>query len=126
MVTGFLLTFPIRAELQLMRGDAYVRALGLRTAAGLVDTAGWYGLLQVRDAAGTVKLEASTANSRIVMGIQGTAPNQWNLLINIPKAVMTAVPDLTGCEWQLEAGPASASSVTYFGGPVTLTPDKAF
>lgn len=126
MVTAFLPTFPIRADLALVKGDPYSKALGLRTAAGLVDTVGWWGLLQVRNAAGVLVAESSTANGRITVGIQGTAPNQWNVLIEIPAMVTAALTDWGVGDWQLQLGPASSSAITYFGGKSWLTPDIAF
>jgi hypothetical protein len=126
MVTAFLPTFPIRADLALVKGDAYAKAIGLITAAGLVNTAGWYGLLQVWDPDGVLIAESSTANGRITVGIQGTAPNQWNVLVEVPAIVTAALTDWGIGEWQVQLGPASTSAVTYFGGKAWLIPDRAF
>lgn len=126
MVTAFLPTFPIRADLALVKGDPYSKALGLRTAAGLIDTAGWWGLLQIRDAEGLLITESSTANGRITVGIQGTVPNQWNVLIEVPALVTSTLTDWEIGDWQLQLGPASSSAITYFGGKSWLTPDIAF
>lgn len=127
MVTGFLPTFPIRADLALVKGDPYSKALGLNTASGLIDTAGWWGLLQIRHPdTDAVLVEASTANGRITVGIQGTAPHQWNVLIDIPSLVTAALVDWGVGDWQLQLGPLSSSATTYFGGKCWLVPDEAF
>jgi len=125
--TAFLPDFPIRASLALVKGDPYHRGLALISAAGIIDTTGWWALFQIRHPdTNAVLVEASTANGRIIVGIQGTAPNQIDLEIDIPALVTSALTDWGVGSWQLQAGPDASSATTYFGGDAWLTPDVAF
>jgi len=127
MSTEFLPRFPIKRSLSLVKGDAWGRAIAIQTPDGLHDTTGWVALLQIRHReTGAVLVEASTANGLITVGIQGTAPHQYNLKVDIPKVVTASLTDWGVGDWQLEAGPDSTRTVTYFGGDAWLTPDVAF
>ncbi len=42
---------------------------------------------------GPVLLSATTANGRLTVGVQGTAPNQYNVGIVLPSSVTTALTD---------------------------------
>jgi hypothetical protein len=60
------------------------------------DTADWTVLMQVRKEPtvdSPVLVEASTANGRIVTGIDGTAPHQSNIVIKIPASVTKTLED---------------------------------
>jgi hypothetical protein len=65
-------------------------------AAVIHDTTGWDVLLQVRKeptAESPVLMEASTANGRVTVGIQGTAPYQANVVIKVAASVTAGLAD---------------------------------
>ena len=69
----------------------------------VVDTTGWVVKLQVRKEPKTsspVLLEASTANGRIVVGIQGDPGDEVNIDIKVPKSVTALLSDfgVAGCD----------------------------
>lgn len=64
--------------------------------AHLHDTEDWDVLFQVRkepSADSPVLVEASTSNGRIVVGIQGVAPNQKNITLKVPASVTKLLED---------------------------------
>lgn len=59
-----------------------------------VDTTGWAVEMDVRpepDPDSTLIVSAATANGRIVVGIQGTAPDQVNIDVKIPQSVTAGI-----------------------------------
>lgn len=71
-----------------------------------VDTTGWIVKLQVRKepkSSNPVLLEASTANGRIVVGIQGDPGEEVNIDIKVPKSVTAGLTDFgqAGCDMQV-------------------------
>lgn len=60
----------------------------------VVDTAGWIVVMQVREEpypAGPVIVEASTANGRIVTGINGDPGEEVNIDIKIPSSITAGI-----------------------------------
>jgi len=92
--------FPIRRPLTIIQGDDFSRYLGLKyydpadETLKLLNTSGYTARMTVRASYDTPALVTATnANGRITVGIQGTAPYQWNLTIAIPNAVTSALTD---------------------------------
>lgn len=87
------IVIPQGADFRMDLAIIYRDELGF---AHLHDTTDWDVLFQVRKeptADSPVLVEASTANGRIVVGIQGTAPNQKNIALKIPASVSGALAD---------------------------------
>jgi hypothetical protein len=80
----------------------YVKRFTWRdNAGGIVDTAGYSADMMIKDVVdGTLILELTDGNGRIVLGIQGSAPDDYNVEIVLSAA------DLTGLDWP--AGPTRA------------------
>lgn len=74
---------------------SYTKRFTWRDNAGvIVDTAGYSADMMIKDVVdGTLILELTDGNGRIVLGIQGTPPDDYNVEI-----VLTAA-DLTGLDW---------------------------
>lgn len=69
----------------LVSGDTWLRAWSLRDAAGAaIDLTGAVARLQVRDAAGLLVAQASTADGRLVI-----AEADGRIAMNLPAAAMT-------------------------------------
>lgn len=105
--------FPLRWDLTgddaIIQGAdwARYRALEYRDPAdGLIklwDTTGFTARMTIRATYdGPVLLTATTANGRLSVGIQGTAPYQYNLGITLPNSVTTALADWGFGVWDLE------------------------
>ncbi len=101
---------PAHHDLTIIQGDDFLWNFGFKyydfatSSLKLLNTAGWSAKLKVRtdfDSA-TVLLEMSTANSRATVGIQGTAPNQYNLSLFCPNAVTAALTDWGQGVWDLK------------------------
>ena len=94
-------------------------------AAVVVDTAGWEAVLQVRPLPGPdgpILLNASTANGRILTGIQGDPGEQVNIDIKIP-AVDTADLAYFGCAgYDLLVVYPNGDRDYYLQGQATLQP----
>jgi len=59
-----------------------------------LSTAGYTAKMKVRpDYDQPAVLECTTANGRLTVGLQGTAPYQYNLLLSIAKATTAALTD---------------------------------
>lgn len=126
---AFLSRYPVRASLSLVQGDSWDRLLEFQSLKdqSIIDTEGWYCLLQIRDKAGALIYEASTANGRVTTGLQGEEPDQYNgLVISIPALDTASMTDWGVGKWQLDAGPNVTRSRTWFGGDAWLIPDTAF
>lgn len=94
-------------------------------AAVVIDTAGWEAVLQVRpepDQGSPVLLEASTANGRIVTGIQGSGEDQVNLDVKIPHTETTALTYFGDAGYDLLVVYPSGDRDFYLGGPAILLP----
>lgn len=92
-------------------------------AAVIHDTADWDVLFQVRKeptADSPVLVEASTADGRIAVGIQGTAPNQANVVIKIPASVTTLLEDWGAGGYDLNCQYANLDVDIHLTGPARL------
>lgn len=78
---------PVRHDIVIEQGTYWSMELMCYDDAGaLVDTAGWNARMHVRatvESGGVVFPELNATNGRITLGIQGTAPDQYNVLITI-------------------------------------------
>lgn len=89
-----------RMDLTIWQGDDFALNLGLKyfdattSSMQLLNTTGYTARMKVRATYdGPVLLDLSTTNGRITVGIQGTAPKQWNVGLAIPNSVTAALVD---------------------------------
>lgn len=98
--------FPIRWDMTgedaIVQGSTWRRYVALEyidPADGLTklwDTAGFTGLMNIEAGAGQLLWVFNTSGGRLVTGIQGTAPYQYNLMIILPGSLTS-----TFIEWGL-------------------------
>lgn len=94
----------------------------------VVDTTGWVVTMQVRKeatASSPVLVEASTANGRIVVGIQGDPGEEVNIDIKIPDTAVNAIPNfetIGRAGYDLRVIYPNTDADYYLQGPALLQP----
>lgn len=89
------------------------------------DTTGWEVYLQVRPEpmrSSPVILEASTANGRIITGIQGTGADEVNIDIKIPHTDTAALEYFGEAGYDLLCVFPGGDQEPYLSGPAVLEP----
>ncbi len=120
-------TLPIRWDLTgedaIVQGADWRREMLLTYDTGTIwDTAGYTGRMMIRaDYASPVLLDCSTANGRIEIGIQGTAPNQRNIAITLTAATTAALTFADLAVFDLELTDATGHVIRVYGGYVSLS-----
>lgn len=95
--------FPIRYDIAVYRGDTWERMFrfiardGTTGDAYLLDTTDFSASFQVRETVDSVGV-LTAAVTRV--GVQGTAPNQYNLSVSIPSDVTENYPH--GATWRYD------------------------
>jgi hypothetical protein len=83
-------------EHSITQGSDWYRTLGLKLDDGsYLNTAGYTARMQIRASkeSPTVLLELTTGNGRIQVGIQGSAPNQYNVLLAVLGSISSPLTD---------------------------------
>lgn len=120
-------TLPIRWDLTgedaIVQGADWRREMLLTYSDGTNwDTSGYTGRMMIRaDYDSPVLLDCSTANGRIEVGIQGTAPNQRNIAITLTAAATAALVDWGVGVWDIELTDATGHVVRVCGGQAALS-----
>ncbi len=87
---------PAHYDITIYQGATWTRALRLIKSDGtLLDTTNWYAWLAVRAGGydGPIVIYMQNVGGRIQTGLQGTAPDQYNVLLNLTAAVTKALVD---------------------------------
>lgn len=91
---------PARLDLTIWQGEDFALNLGARyfdettATMQLLNTAGYTARMKVRATYdGPVLLDLSTTNGRITVGIQGSAPKQWNVGLAVANGITGALTD---------------------------------
>lgn len=119
-------TLPIRWDLTgedaITQGADWRREMLLTSDAGIWDTSGYTGRMKIRASYdGPVLLDCTTANGRIEVGIQGTAPNQRNIAITLTAATTAALVDWGVGFWDIELVDGSAHVTRCYQGFAALS-----
>lgn len=116
--------FPVRIDLVTYAGDDDERTFGLRDPDGYTDTSGWTGRMQVRtdpDATTTI-LDSDAGDITLLFGIQGTAPDQYNVSILMHGTKTANLGKFVGW-YDLEVMDMSGRRETLFHGLFRVEPD---
>lgn len=119
-------TLPIRWDLTgedaIVQGADWRREALLTYSDGTIwDTAGYTGRMMIRaDYDSPVLLDCTTANGRIEVGIQGTAPNQRNIAITLTAATTAALTFTELAVWDITLADGAGHVVRVYGGVVAL------
>lgn len=107
IIGRFPLRRPALYHLYVLQGATLTLAFGfvetLAPKAYLPFGAGWSARARVKATYdGPTLLDMTTTNGRIVLGVQGSAPDQYNCLITVPASVTDALSDWGEGLWDLE------------------------
>jgi hypothetical protein len=121
---------PVYLDIEIPKGSTWTRMLAMfyrDEATGenlLLDTAGMTAKMHIRDDyEGALWLEMTTGSGNIVTGIQGTAPYQYNVLLDLPNTKTALLPGGVVGVYDLELIDTSGRRYRTFEGKAKITPE---
>lgn len=97
---------PARLDLEILQGASLTMMFGVCETIDprvLINTAGWTARAKVKATyGGATLLDMTIANGRVAVGIMGTPPYQYNILIHVNATTTDLLADWGEGLWDLE------------------------